>query len=305
MNPMTNPSTRLYAMLARKAPLAVVFRRGPSRQVLLLRWDTASHRLQAGQWFKGRIYERRCGLSPSGEKLIYFATKYGPGPLYSWTAVCRPPFLTALALWAKGDCWGGGGLFWNERSLLLNHPSWERRLADGFRLPGKIKVEPFGQRPGAGEDDPLHATRLARDGWVLRQKGAWRENGVGATTWITYQEPVTWVKAAGALTLEMRILGIGERDGPWYVMEHAITGPGGEVLLDLGRSDWADWSPSGELLYAKDGRLYRAAADSRCGLREPEELIDLHALRFEAVEAPPDAKLWGGRPVAGRTLART
>lgn len=71
-----------------------------------------------GQWFKGRIYERRCDLSPSGEKLIYFAAKYR-SPLYTWTAVSRPPFLTALLLWPKGDAWGGGGLFNNERTIGL------------------------------------------------------------------------------------------------------------------------------------------------------------------------------------------
>jgi hypothetical protein len=37
------PSTRLYVLLARKAPLAVVFRRGLSKQVLLLMWNTDTH----------------------------------------------------------------------------------------------------------------------------------------------------------------------------------------------------------------------------------------------------------------------
>ena len=220
-------------------------------------------------------------------------------------ALGREADLLRLQAQAGAALFLDGGLFRNERSLLLNHPSWERRLADGFRLPGKIKVEPFGQRPGAGEDDPILSARLLRDGWVFKQDGARQTHQEGERLWIECTAPTVWAKARGVLTLEMRILGIRERDGPWYVMEHAVTGPADEVLLDLGRSDWADWSPSGELLYAKDGRLYRAAADSRCGLRESEELIDLRALRFEAVEAPPDAKLWGGRPVAGRTLART
>ena len=296
-----SPSTRLYAILARKAPLAVVFRRGPSKQVLLLRWDTKSHSFEAGQWFKGRIYERRCDLTPSGEKLVYFAAKHR-SPHYSWTAVSRPPFLTALAMWPKGDCWGGGGLFRNERSLQLNHPPGQTSLAEGFRLPGKIKVEPFGGNPGGGEDDPIHSARLLRDGWVFKQDGAWQTHQEGERLWIECTVPAVWAKPQGGLTLEMRLLGIRERDGPWYVTEHAVTGPGGEVVLDVGRSDWADWSRSGELLYAKAGRLYRAAADPRRGLGEPEELIDLRGLRFEAVEAPPEAKLWGGRPVAGLPL---
>src|SRR5689334_10667690 len=112
----SKPSTRLYVLLARKAPIGVVFRRGPSKQVLLLSWNTETHEIRKGQWLKGRIYEHRCDLSPSGEKLIYFAANQRQ-PMYSWTAVSRPPFLTALALWPKGDAWGGGGLFENERTL--------------------------------------------------------------------------------------------------------------------------------------------------------------------------------------------
>ena len=101
-------SVRLYALLARAAPVAVIFRRGPSRQVQLVLWKTDTDTFESGQWFKGRIYERRCDLSPSGRRLIYFAAKYRK-PLYTWTAVSRPPFLTAVALWPKGDAWGGGG----------------------------------------------------------------------------------------------------------------------------------------------------------------------------------------------------
>lgn len=295
------PSTRLHAILARKAPAAVVFRRGPSKQVLLIRWDTEKHLFEAGQWFKGRIYEHRCDLSPSGAKLVYFAAKHRE-PFYSWTAVSRPPFLTALALWPKGDCWGGGGLFRNERILHLNHRPGEMDLAAGFRLPGKIKLEAFGERPGWGEDDPIFSTRLRRDGWSLRSEGPWRENKQGISPWIEWPEPIVWEKVRGKLTLQMRILGLKERDGPWYVLEHAVMGPGGDTFLRIGRSDWADWSRSGELLYAKAGRLYRAAVEPRSGLGTPEELIDLRGLRFEEAEAPPAALQWGGAPVLGTPL---
>ena len=37
------PSTRLYVVLARKAPMGVVFRRGPSKQVLLVSWNMEKH----------------------------------------------------------------------------------------------------------------------------------------------------------------------------------------------------------------------------------------------------------------------
>ena len=105
------PSTRIYAILARKSPMAIIFRRGPSKKVLTISWNTETHEFQMGQWFNGRIYERRCDLSPSGERLIYFAATQRP-PFFTWTAVSRPPFLKALAygpketLGAEADCSG-------------------------------------------------------------------------------------------------------------------------------------------------------------------------------------------------------
>ena len=297
------PSTRLYVLLARRAPLGVVFRRGPSKQVLVLSWQTEKHEFRLGQWFKGRIYERRCDLSPSGEKLIYFAAKYG-APLSTWTAVSRPPFLTALALWPKGDAWGGGGLFDDERTISLNHPKWQMGLGDGFRLPKSIEVEPCGAHSGKGEDDPIWSLRLSRDGWRMKQAPRGWENKVGSKIWHEFSTKWIWAKSRGRWTLEMVISGIHERDGSWYVIEHQIVDPTGRCRLSLGRSDWADWSRSGELLFAREGRLYRLAVDE-AGPGQPEELLDLREMRFEPISAPNEASMWSGRAPRGRLIRST
>ena len=102
------PQTRLSVLLAQASDVAVILRRGPSKQVLMIRWARDTDRFYLGQWFKGRVYECRCDLSPDGEQLIYFAANQRE-PHFSWTAVSRPPYFTALAYWPKGDCWGGGG----------------------------------------------------------------------------------------------------------------------------------------------------------------------------------------------------
>ena len=90
----------LFVISARNAPCGVIFRRGPSKQVLLIKWNLRNDTFESGQWLKGRIYERRCDLSPNGEKLIYFAGNYRNqnGPL-TWTAVSKAPY---LALWRCG-----------------------------------------------------------------------------------------------------------------------------------------------------------------------------------------------------------
>ena len=68
---------RLHAILARRGPNAVVFRRGPSDKVAVVGWDRSNDTFTLGQWLRGRIYPLRCDLSPKGEHLIYFAAKYG------------------------------------------------------------------------------------------------------------------------------------------------------------------------------------------------------------------------------------
>lgn len=295
------PSTRLYVLLARKSSLAVVFRRGPSKQVLQLTWDTATDQLWRGQWFKGRIYERRCDLSPSGEKLIYLAASQKP-PLYSWTAVSRPPYFTALALWPKGDTYGGGGLFGDERTIQLNHAPYHRKLADGFAIPKSMTVGAMSGCPGGGEDDPIWSTRLARDGWVLRQAGRAYENKRGSKIWWSYREPVIWTKSHRLWTLQMRILGLHATGGPWWVTDHRIFDDAGNVALDLDHSDWADWSSSGDVLFAREGRLYRIPIGARTSLPDPVEVADLRELRFEECPAPDEALVWSGRGPRGRLI---
>src|SRR6267378_2894539 len=116
-------SCRLFVILARKADKAVIIRRGPTRWVHLSLWHTDTDRIEHGQWFHGRIYERRCDLSPDGLLFIYFAQKINgridPAYTYAWTAVSKPPYFTALALWPKGDCWNGGGLFEKQKTVWL------------------------------------------------------------------------------------------------------------------------------------------------------------------------------------------
>ena len=156
---------RLFCLLARKARTGVIFRRGPSKCVLLIRWNLENDTFQTGQWLKGRIYERRCDLSPSGEKLVYFAANHKP-PLYSWTALSKPPWLTAIAFWPKGDCWNGGGMFESESELILNDPLQTMKLTPESDL-GAVRVQ--GYISDRGEDATVHHKLLRRGGWELVQ----------------------------------------------------------------------------------------------------------------------------------------
>jgi hypothetical protein len=293
-------SARLFVLLARKEPVGLVFRRGPSKQVLLVRWDRRDDTFEAGQWLKGRIYEERCDLSPRGDHLFYFAASWRP-PFQTWTAVSRPPYLTALALWPKGDAWGGGGLFKNQRELLLNHAANQRKLADGFSIPQTFEIGAL-PRAGSGEDGPIASVRLQREGWSLVQTARAVTRSKKGLSY-KFEPPEIWAKpcpnARVRRVLRMCTDGIYERGGPWYVRRFELQGGPHDPLVDLGRADWGDWDASGDLLLARDGKIHRVP---RASVAVPNPwtkarvLIDLSPLTFEPRQAPPEATRWIGPP---------
>lgn len=294
MKPRT--ACRLYAILARESARAVLFRRGPSKLVQLIAWHRGDDRFTPGQWLKGRIYERRCDLSPKGDKLIYFAADHKP-PLRSWTAVSKPPYLTALLLWPKGDCWGGGGLFQDRRTLLLNHRPWERELKEGLSYPPGIQLLRFGARPGWGEDDPICHERLLRDGWRLTDKGKEHERPYKPKSkiWIVYDPPIVYEKPmprASGLLLRALTKGHLEWGGRSRVVEHQLAAGG--ATLELGATDWADWDKNGDLLYSRDGKLFRLPreAAARLDASKSVELADFTHSTFSPLKAPSEALRW-------------
>ncbi|MBX9939102.1 MAG: hypothetical protein K2Y32_07610 [Candidatus Obscuribacterales bacterium] len=292
MNPPRS-NCRLHILLARDSSEAVIIKRGPSKQVQLIAWQRDTDKFAPGQWFNGRIYERRCDLSPSGKYLLYFAASHKP-PLYSWTAVSRPPFLTALALWPKGDCWGGGGLFIREREIYLNHPSHQMDLAEKNSLPKQVKVARLNEQAGGGEDFPIYHLRLLRDGWrTVDNQESLPEEKINALYHsnlpIIYKKtrPTNARNRYEGANLSMSICGIAEPNNPWYIVEYQVEGSGGAVIKKLGRLDWADWDSNGDLLFAKTGRIFRSK-----DLIESTELVDLRTNLYQEIAAESWAKQW-------------
>jgi len=279
------PSTRLWVILAREAPVAVVFRRGPSRHVRLIKWNLDSDTFEHGQWLQGRIYERRCDLSPSGSLLIYFAATYKK-PLQSWTAISKPPRLTAVALWPKGDGWNGGGWFTGSDEIHLEHFA-------GYDIPhpdfvdGCRQLRISSRAEWRGEDAPVWNTTLRREGWELVAEGGWSEQGeVKGFAWKA-RSPVIWRRPHPRLpfALEMRIDGIHQLGGPWYLTSYCVVNDSGEVVLDLEARDWANWQTSGDLLSAHNGCLYRQVVTTD-GPQPARLLVDLSDQTFEPITAP-------------------
>lgn len=334
---MTAASTRIYAIIARQAPVAVLFRRGPSQFVQMLKWNLNDDTFEHGQWLNGRIYERRADVSPSGKYVIYFAAKY-KGPMTSWTAISKPPYLTAVALWEGMGAWGGGGLFDSDTRIQLNHSPSRMKLIDTFTLPAEVEIIPCGENSGSGEDSPVMDMRMERDGWKqtqfgeeqyeidlygltegvadlealqetfgfleggkifvekflkakeeAKEKKAEKRKNNKYDMFMTLDPPDIHVKPDGENVLEMTTFGFHETDGPPWVQEYRVLSKGGDEIINLGKTDWADWDHNGDLLYSQNGLIFRAKKDD---LKNPKQLIDLTGSVFSPISAPDEFRTW-------------
>jgi len=156
------PPCRLAFLFAASAPVVVVLRRGPSRRVKMIVWNTKTDHFVEGEWWHGRIYEDRCGLSPDGRLFVYFGyqwrPRYLPEGVFAFTAVSKPPTFRPVAFWPADSTWGGGGWFPGNRKLRLNYGQGFLPEPHPAFPPQGIEVEtPPGDSP---DTDPTQAFQL-------------------------------------------------------------------------------------------------------------------------------------------------
>ncbi|HEX6850230.1 MAG TPA: hypothetical protein VF139_02400 [Candidatus Polarisedimenticolaceae bacterium] len=285
------PKPRLSVLFASKAPTALILRRGPTNVVELVSWNTETDTFDRGHWFRGRIYERRCDLSPDGSLFVYFASKFNRRTVadrtytYAWTAVSKPPYLTALALWPKGDCWWGGGLFQDRRTLLLNHRPTEA-TPHPEHPPRTLRVVP--NPDASGEDYPIFAQRLERDGWTEVQ--AWETTFDPKDYFATVQPGIRKrVHPRERWSISM----ICTLERLRYKERFEVEGPAGPIELPRKSVEWVDWDQRGRLVVLADGCVWAAEVTGKRAGRFAR-LVDLTDDRFETKEAPEWARRWKG-----------
>jgi hypothetical protein len=268
---------RLHVLLARDARSAVVIRRGPSRHTALIGWDRETDRFELGQWLYGRIYERRCDLSPDGRHLIYFAMngRWTSPVKGSWTAISRAPYLKAVCLFAKGDCWHGGGLFQTSTQYWLNDGYGHELRSNDSRLQ-RTTAYPWHEQYG-GECPGVYYIRLQRDGWQLKSTSA----GAPGEQITLFEKRVSnqWVLRKHAHATASPPQGRG-----CYHDTHELFNPRTQQSLPQEGWEWADVD-GGRLIWASGGCLHAARVGAR-GLRVATQLQDFRAMRFARIAAP-------------------
>ena len=266
---------RLHLLIAKNSDHGIVIRRGPSKQVCILAWDRSRNTFTVSQWLKGRIYERRSDISPSGKYWIYFAMngKWQSEVQGSWTAIARVPWLKAIELLPKGDCWQGGGLFLDDRTYWLN--GCHESLFTTKEITRNTSYQPKNQY--GGECLNVYFNRLQRDGWHLTTD--WKQE--------QWHLPTIFEKKLlhGWKIQKFCHAQVGSPPGKGcYWDEHELHKHNGEILTKP-KWEWADWVDNA-LVFAEDGCLYKITIEGSSDLSEAKLLHDFNSYKFENRQAP-------------------
>lgn len=312
MTPKTPVPARLFVLLARNAPVGVILRRGPSDWVQLIHWDTQRDIFKPGQWFHGRIYERKCDLSPNGQFFVYSAYKpenriVNPDYGDRWTAVSKPPYFSALALWTYGSPYGGGGYFLKNKTLMLNH--LEKDLAaHKNHQPERLEIITVDGNSFMRNSVFYH--RLLGDNWRPEHpfrkhtklpfwfkgkitpksdvKISLQKNFLVCNISYRYRPVSDFGVYSRTLLYEIvpqyhyrfKISTLVSNEYPFWKYEE-------RNLSDI---TWADFDQQKRLVLAKAGKLFSAAVVD--GELSYTELADFNANTPEAIESPDWAKKW-------------
>lgn len=276
---MAPPPPRLYAITATAAPIAAVIARR-SGWFLIARWDLDTGDVELGAWLKGKLYPRRCDVSPDGRLLYYFALKGGrPFHAVSWL-----PWLTALALWRDDSTYSRGAYF---QRIPARGVTRETFLAMPPDLGDATPLRKQHRLLLRSHDVVSYATERVR-GWREHETCPPRER---ADIWDEHRQPVLYRARPDDDETRLVLVDVGlsralghiEYRKPRYHLECRGT------VTELPGVTWADWDAHGRLLVATD----RGALEIRDVARGAVIASrDLSGVRPAPHPSPPRAHTW-------------
>lgn len=263
---------RIHLLPAKTAPYVIVIRRKPTKWFHVMRWNTSTDEIEHGSWFNGHLYAKRSDVSFDGQWMVYLAMG-STGK--TWNGVCRLPFLkTAVDVPGNGT-WYGGGYWASEQLLKLN--AWHWPMLRGLRkkaakvLP--FQIEEFCATHNA-EDLGVLYPRLQRDGWQRCGENYGKDNKlagnkyrvecIGDDGWrhqLSKDHPV----------LRAQYIGYFEHG---YTFRFWLEEYPNIIDQEV---DWAGWDALGQLIFSRQGVLYKYSLDT-ISSKKPTTVIDLEHL---------------------------
>jgi hypothetical protein len=273
--------TRTSVLFAARAPKAVILRRGPRVHYQLILWNTATDTFEPGQWMRGNV--RLADLSPSGDKLIYFAEQF----------------------YARRVARGPGGPY-----EPLRRSDWARPRRRNRKVPRyqRSSVSPDSRSPPrqvkgswTAVSTPPYFSALA----IWPSFGRWTGGGTfRADRDILLREsedgltPIENVPIPRSVRVRASLAYFQHRasayaPSPTESAEHAELA---QALLAAGLM-WVDWiSLREDLLFAGDGRVFRVrgwrSVPATELLAAAATLADFRDATFQQMPAPDSAMQW-------------
>ncbi len=263
-------SPRLYCLMAREAPVALVFRRGPGAWSHLLRWHYDEGVLEPGVWLRKRLFPEKCDLSDDGELMLYNLSGAWKGEYTVYGGISRAPWLHPLVDWDLRSTYSCG------RAFVKGEPdshSWGE--PESIELGGRDVIV---QTNGGGS-----SVNELRRGWELRDQPKTEERVR------VYAAVLRKPSPAGGFTLQQRV-------SYRYAREIQIQRGSGEFVA-IEDAAWADWDRRGRLLIASRSGELRIEEVDAGGARLVVQRHDLSTLK-PTVPAP--APEWARSATAAR-----
>lgn len=267
---------RIYCIPATRAPVAAVFRRGPTNWSHVGRWDLAERRYEPGAWLGGRVFPRRSDLSPDGRFLCYFAHK----PSATWkhgeayVALSKLPWLDALHAFSTCGTWTRGYYFTEGEG---SESTEDTKLPIPYGLRSIPIIQFANERRRGWEEAADSPQRDPSDAWDERRNARIQKRQPAGDRLLCL-ESLGW--AGGEFGVDQAVDGL--RVAYWLVVD-------GEIQL-LNHVQWADWDREGHLLVAtRSGKLQVWNLDSNGS----EVLFEEDLSRSEPKPLP--APLWAQR----------
>ena len=185
------------------------------------------------------------------------------------------PYLKALAIFPKGDCWHGGGLWTGSREYWLNDGYGHTVLRDTTAVRRDPKNHP--SKNYGGECPGVYYPRLIRDGWSLKetvQVGKWKDK-------VIFEKPCP----NGWILQKVAHAEVGAPPGKGcYWDEHEVIHPASNRSITCPQWEWAELDGK-RLVWAAEGRLEAGRLTDQ-GLVDETLLFDFNVMAFAPIEAP-------------------
>ena len=276
-------------MVATRAPVALVFRRGPSAWWHLLKWNLEDGSLGRGVWVKKKLYPRRCDLSPDGALMCFYlaggfpqhptvSDAYYPTPVTGahrvFGGISRVPWLHPLKQWEEAGTWGRGWSFADNPEVeSCGSPSW-------------LTID--GKETWIRPNENISFLNERRRGWIEAEDCPER----GANDRWDEKRNVVLKKVRPAGMEVLRLHGglyttAGGIDGK--SPQYELRDPSGQTT-EIRDAAWADWDHAGRLLVATHAGHLRIDSVDGSGVR-PLVDHDLCGLVPDPQPAPDWAKV--------------